>query len=462
MNFFYGRPYLILEVDEHTSDIGIITRCEAFLNNIWEAKKVNFSESSQIFKPFIFTPKLKRFDGIMYIPYLFESFRVLEPAFESIGIRTKFLPPHDETTANLGKKYCSGKECLPYIMFMGDVLRMTQDREFNPDKDAIFIPGTNLSCRASIFATGAQLLLKKLHPRVSVIAPRTSLDIDEIVRGFGPKVGRIVYRGVMAIELLNKKLLQVRPYERNKGESDKVYEAEARRVCKSLVKGGFLSALDAAIRKFDQIEKDTSQKRPVIGIIGDDYTRSNSFINNNLIKEIESLGGEVWNLPLFSPYLEFQRVMKPRKMLARGRLFDYVYDVGKSAIEQFDKYWINRVFTGRLKGHPDPDFYKMMKDSSHYLDERFEPSLMIDLAYAVFFIQKGVDGIAVLVGFQCIIHSIATAAIQPLRKDYNNIPVLTLYFDLLKRSHQRNRIEAFMYQVKQFRERKNRLDPPTI
>jgi len=451
---FCGKPYLVLEVDEHTRDIGIITRCEAFLNNIWRAGSLDFKKISSSFMPFLPDKRLKKFDGIVYIPLLFDSFRAFAAAFESIGVRTKFLPPHDEETARLGKKYSSGKECLPFIMFMGDLVRMTRDPEFDPDKASICMVGSNLACRVSVFPTSARLILKRLgYPQVRVFAPRESMDIDEVFNLFGPKFGRNIYRGLLAVELLGKKLTQVRPYEQNKGDSDRIYEEGIKNVCNALVKGKFIAALDEEIKKLDRIRLILARSRPVIGLIGDDYTRSNSFINNNFIKEIESMGGEVWNIPVFSPYLEFQRVMKPRMMFKKSRIFEAMIDLAKSGMELYDKGKIDKAFYGKLKCHPDPDFYQMMDDASKYLDERRDPLLIIDIAHIIHLIKNGADGIVNVVGFQCIIHNIAAAMLISIRKEHNNIPTLTLYFDFLKRVHQRNRIEAFMYQVRQFKEK---------
>ena len=32
-----GKPYLTIEIDEHSADVGAITRCEAFLDSLEHA-----------------------------------------------------------------------------------------------------------------------------------------------------------------------------------------------------------------------------------------------------------------------------------------------------------------------------------------------------------------------------------------------------------------------------------------
>lgn len=455
---FSEKPCLFLEVDEHSSDIGIETRCEAFLRNIREVEDLDFEKISSGFVPFMPNKRLKKFDGIVYMPLAFDPFKVIAAAFESIGIRTKFLPAHDEVTEKYGKQFSSGKECLPFIMHVGDIMRMIQDPEFNPERSALCIPGTNVPCRVSVFPTTLRMVLKKLgYPQVPVIAPETSMDKDDVLRYLGPKFAVNLYRGLLSLELLEKKLTQTRPYEKKAGESDVVYEESVRAICRSLKEGRFFSVFKAAMEKFDKVEIDRNcPEKPVIGLVGDDYTRTNSYINNNFAKEIESLGGEVWNIPIYSHYLEFQRVIKPRMMLKKRRYIEYIIDEGKSLFELFDKFRINHIADGKLKCHPNPDFRRMQDYASKYLDPRFEPLLLIDLAHVIHLIKNGADGIVNLVGFQCIIHSIVTAALRDIKSEYDNLPVLTLYFDFLKKVHQTNRIEAFMYQVKQFKELKNK------
>jgi len=456
---FRNRPFLVAEVDEHTSPSALLVRCEAFLNTLRDTSADDFLKQSKIFTPYVYSPKHKHFKGILYVPHLFEVFRVFASAFSAFGVRTKFLPPHDEETERLGKKYCSGKECLTYTMVIGDVIRMTQDPEFDPKTSAFLLPNANIPCRFSVFTQGAQLVLKERFPEVTFIAPRTSLDTDEFTRKFGPQFARLVNVGILAMEFINKKLLQVRPYEVKKGSSDRVYVEGIKHVSRALSKSGllqgpFFKALDETLKRFDSVLIDVSRERPLVGVIGYDYTRSSEPGGNDLIRHLESLGAEVWTLPLFGPYLDFARVLKPEIMLKRGRYFDYVYDMGKAAVQQFDTSRVNRIFKGRLKRHPEPDFDEMMRVASKYFDRNIEASLLIILAYAAHYIKSGVDGIAVFVGFHCVVHSIASAAIRPVMDEYGKVPLLSMHIDSRKRGHQDERLEAFMYQVKECHKRK--------
>jgi benzoyl-CoA reductase/2-hydroxyglutaryl-CoA dehydratase subunit BcrC/BadD/HgdB len=112
------------------------------------------------------------------------------------------------------------------------------------------------------------------------------------------------------------------------------------------------------------------------------------------------------------------------------------------------------VFEGRLRCFPDPFFAEMVEKTARYLDSRTEPLVLITLCHVLRLIECGVDGIANLIGFQCAEYSILSAALRPVYEEHGNLPVLNLFLDFQEKVHQTNRIEAFMYQVRQRREMK--------
>ena len=49
--------------------------------------------------------------------------------------------------------------------------------------------------------------------------------------------------------------------------------------------------------KFLRVER-SEIKRPIVGIVGEIYVRCNRFSNNDVIRKVEELGGQVWFAPL--------------------------------------------------------------------------------------------------------------------------------------------------------------------
>ncbi|MGA1845308.1 MAG: acyl-CoA dehydratase activase, partial [bacterium] len=76
-----GKPYLQMEIDEHSADAGAITRCEAFADSL-----ANIKGDVQHQGPVVRTPQLNERDRMLYIPYMCDHAHVIQAAFESSGV----------------------------------------------------------------------------------------------------------------------------------------------------------------------------------------------------------------------------------------------------------------------------------------------------------------------------------------------------------------------------------------
>lgn len=461
---FQDRSFLVLEVDEHTSDVGTLTRVEAFLNTLRQEEYLHAGNTlNNGFRPY--EPQdTKLLEGkTLYIPWGFDSYKAIAVAFEAIGIKTRMLPQHTKETELFGRKYSSGRECLPYIMHAGDTVLMTQEPDFDPDKAALFMPSTDLSCRVSLFSTSIGLILDDLgYPDIPVIAPRISMDNDEVLKYYGMKFTKTLFRAMIGIELMTRLVVQIRPYEVNKGESDEIYDWALEKICATAASLKFFQTMRDVVNAFTSVEVDETRKLPVIGIVGDDYTRGNPYANKDIIKQVEELGGEARVLPIWSSFLEFQMGMKPLKTLRRRKYFEYTFDKIKSVVGKYDIQRINDIFEGKLKGFPDPNFHQMMEVAEGYCNDRSEPLIIIAMAHNLHLLKTGVDGVINLIGFQCMIHSIVSAQMRDVYAQHNNTPNLSLCYDFQEEGHKKNRVEAFMYQVMQNVEKKNKDEVLTV
>ncbi|MDP3261221.1 MAG: acyl-CoA dehydratase activase-related protein, partial [Thermodesulfovibrionales bacterium] len=148
-----GKPFLHIEIDEHSADAGAITRCEAFLDSIQSVNRsicesVNRSPlhpptPSPIY-PFTHSPLKKR---TVYIPMMADHAFALAAAFERCGVPAEVLPESDKETIDIGRKYVSGKECYPCAVTTGDMLKRVLSSDFKPAQSAFFMPSGSGPCR---------------------------------------------------------------------------------------------------------------------------------------------------------------------------------------------------------------------------------------------------------------------------------------------------------------------------
>jgi len=137
-----GKPFLQLEIDEHSGDAGIITRLEAFLDSIKNATP---------------TEVVRRRNGVhafggkksrkIYIPHMSDHSLPFAGAFRACGVDAAVMEESDEETVQLGRKYTLGKECYPCILTTGDMLKTVGRQGFDAASSAFFMPSGGGPCR---------------------------------------------------------------------------------------------------------------------------------------------------------------------------------------------------------------------------------------------------------------------------------------------------------------------------
>ena len=137
-------------------------------------------------------------------------------------------------TLELGRRLTSGKECYPLILTTGDLAKLVNRPDFNPENSAFFMPTAYGPCRFGQYHRFHRLVLDELgYPQVPVYAPDQDDNMFKELGMVGDDFDRIAWNGVVAIDLLEKKLRETRPYERIPGRptrststfSRKTYEA---------------------------------------------------------------------------------------------------------------------------------------------------------------------------------------------------------------------------------------------
>ena len=93
----------------------------------------------------------------------------LEATFKSAGIDAEVMQS-DHETLEIGRKYTLGKECYPYIITTGDILKTLKYND--PAKCAFLMPLTHGPCRFGQYNKMQKILLAELgYSDVPVIAP---------------------------------------------------------------------------------------------------------------------------------------------------------------------------------------------------------------------------------------------------------------------------------------------------
>jgi predicted CoA-substrate-specific enzyme activase len=445
-----GKPFLHLEVDEHSADAGAITRCEAFfdsLENVENSKYVNRE-----------APHYKRKKGngrVMYIPYMCDHGYALSAALNHFGVESEVLPKTDAESLEVGRRLSTGKECIPYTLTMGDIVKKVTAGGFESEKATFFMPATGGPCRFGQYNSALRFVLDKMgHHDVEIM----TTDAEGSYSGFediSPSFRGLAWRGLVGVDILQKLLQETRPYELVPGSTDCAYEESLSIVVKSVRDGG----RDLAKRFYDvrdifrAVPIGRSSRRPIIGVVGEIYVRLHTYSNHDIVRQIEEIGGEAWVAPFgewifycTDRFIANNKRDKKLKNIITGKLFN-------SMLKRDEKKLLEPFKDDLLNWH-EPSTKEVLALSAPYMEATFEGEAVLSVGKAIDYARKGCAGIVNLLPFSCMPGTVVCALSKKVREKQNNIPWLNVDIDGLDENSGRSRLEAFMFQARQYEAQK--------
>ena len=446
-----GKPFLQLELDEHSADAGIITRCEAFLDSLENYDETKTSTPVQALS--FHTDGHKK---VLYIPYMAEHAFALRSAFSACGIKAEVMPESDEITLNLGRKYTSGKECYPCVLTTGDIVKLIQDPDFDRENSAIFMPKAEGPCRFGQYQNLQRMILDELgYKEIPIFSP-DSRDSYSRFLNLDEKFRRTAWRGIVLVDLLNKLLWKTRPYESDSGETGKAYQKCLEEICWTIEQKKSLKRLLGFIQKsFAEIKVAKNGKKPLIGVVGEIYIRANRFANHNIVKKIEDLGGEARVAPL-AEWFFYTNFMYKKRSLSEKRFKEYVKAALKDRVQKKDEEGFYERLSEILEKEHELPVEDILELASPYLHFTFGGEAILSIGKSIDFIRKGFSGVINTMPFTCMPGTIVTAISRKLREKYDNFPWLDIAYEGLEDANELTRLEAFMYQAKETQKKINR------
>ncbi len=452
-----NKPYLQLEFDEHSSDVGVITRCEAFTDSVknWWRKEREKLEPSSEDKPkktkeYHFSKKRKKSDYKIYIPRMGDHAFILEAVMRRNGYEAEVFPESNAETIFWGRKFTSGKECYPAIVTTGDMVRITKEKSFDSKRSAFFMPSTNGPCRFGQYSQLQRLVLDKLGlERVPIISPNQGNNLDSEMSFIGKTGYKEAWQAIIAVDFLYKIKHKIRPYEVQKGLTDTIYKECLGIVCSAVAEARPVTqTLNSFKQKFSKIKTNNQPARPLIGIVGEIFVRSNPFCNKNIIRKIEDLGGEVWVSPTSEWLFHVTKTLKLHSKTNKK----YLQYLKASFAEKLQKKYERKVFTPLeklMRGREEPKMNTIWQNCQEYLPPWFgEAALGVGKVKDLY--NRGVAGIIGVMPFTCLPGNIFASILNAIKRDcQDNLPSLIIDYDGSGETDITNRLEAFIYQAKQ-------------
>ncbi|MDE1889324.1 MAG: CoA activase [Planctomycetota bacterium] len=443
-----GKPCLTIEIDEHSSDVGAITRCEAFIDSL---KNVRPSTNGRKLREEIPIRTLQEKKRTIYIPYMCDHGRMIAAAMKAHGVLGEALPMANKESIDVGRKFTSGKECYPAILTTGDIVKKALSPDFDPEASAFLMATASGPCRFGQYNKFHRMVLDELgFTNVPIYTMDQGENYGEDTESLGTHFRKMAWNGIMYIDLLQKLQRETRPYELHKGETDALYEKYVRKAEAALERyQSLVVPAREASDAFARVKVDRSKPRPLIGVIGETYVRCNEFANNFLARHIERLGGEAF-IPPFAEWINYIAHCRRESCLFekdyKGFLGEFISDI----VQRYDAHKLMKVFKGRIRHFlKDASIKELIRKGKPYIDDSYKGDPVLSMGKAVEYVTEGFDGIVNVIPFHCMPGTVVNGVLERFQKEYNGMPCLKLSFDGQERTNEETRLEAFMHQAYQ-------------
>jgi predicted CoA-substrate-specific enzyme activase len=423
----YGKPYLILELDEHDSKVGYETRIEAAAQSF----RNHYNDKSLRTKPAHFLSlNSESVTTLNDKTLLFPCFdplnaKLLEAVLIKEGVDARMVPL-TEKIIQLGLRTNKG-QCIPVNLLAQSYIDYIEKNLLDPAQTAVWCFESHVACNIRMYPQ----LIKGIMEAAGNGMEKVDVYVGSIsMMDISMQASIEAYFAHMFGGMLRKIGCKIRPYEKEKGMTDKAI-AEALNIFYNTLLGGRNKDDDLAkvIAMFKKIET-IPAKRPKVAIFGDMYARDNDIFNQDLIHCIEEYGGEV----ITTPFNEFAKLVADpyiRRWFYEGEYMDVLFTKTIIAlVNQLEKSYY-KLFNELLDETAlDTDFdYKGIYDNFAVKVQHCGES--IDNLIKITALVKQYPDISLFVqtnpAFCCA--GLITEAMAQRIEEFTGIPIVTLNYD---------------------------------
>ena len=447
--------YTLIKIDEVNNLGAVRIRIRSLLasmnKRINDKNKGNDTGNYGVNK-IIFTKEMRK-DYTILMPQMAPiHFELLETAVASCGYNIKLLRNCTQETVETGLKYVNNDACYPSILVTGQMIEALQSGEYDLNKTALIISQTGGGCRATNYIGFIRKALKDAgFDNIPVIS--FNLVGMEKMPGFQlslPLLERLL-KVIVYGDLLQKMLTKNRAYEKNKGESQHLFDIWMEK-CKTLVANSkykeFKQSIYDIVNDFEKIELDTSIKKPKVGIVGEVLIKYHPFGNNYVANLLESEGAEVI-LPDFMGFVKFMATHKItfNTLLNTNKT---IANISKAAIKLIDilEKDVKIALASSKKGYLQPcDIWHLesqVKDVLSIGNQTGEGWFLT--AEMIEYIENDIPNIVCVQPFACLPnHVVGKGVIKTIRNKYPFANISPVDYDPgASETNQANRIKLLM------------------
>ena len=433
-----GKPYLIIQLDELSSEVGYETRIEAALESFRNWKRSEPRPS----RPLVFTPLTK--DKTWILPHLDDAAMVLaRSVLWHFGFESVIAEETPETIVK-GLKLVGGGECVPTGALLGGIVQTVNEYGLAPGRTAALIPSSLVSCNFPQIPMAVQLGLRKAGLEELQIFTTGMAGLK-----FPQSLDLALLKTYILGGLLNRMTARVRAREEHRGDAEAVKKVALGKLSRAILDSrGLPEAFREAVSDFAGIPliRD-GVRRPRLAILGDLYVVCNSTFNHHVEEAIETAGGEALpcsfiDISHYGYLNKIDRFLKDKDLDAAamaGALLAFV--------RYHDRRWVREAAPVLGSGHP-PMGGKALKNLRQMgIPPELDGETAQNIAMIFYYLQHlRPDGFVHINPLYCCPGAVSSALLKWVEKEYG-IPVINLFYDGLRSPNEN--LEPYIFYLRQ-------------
>ncbi|MCL2196385.1 MAG: acyl-CoA dehydratase activase [Treponema sp.] len=463
MDEISGKSPLILKMDESEIAGPLRIRVRSFIETVMTRRKKTAHNAKPLGDPY--PVKLNKTDKekVILIPNVSRAFcLILSAALVNKGYRAEPLPMGGADAIAMGKKYVHNDMCLPAQIVIGEAILALRSGKYDPENTVVGTAKVLCDCRLSNYMPLTRKALDEAgFPQVAVI----TTDMEDLKNAhpgmsFTPMTYANVVWGIIQADALEYLRRKIRPYELQKGETDKVVENAFIEISDGLAKSGMrgtVKPFKKAIKDLCKIRYDRSKLKDQVLIQGEYLLTFHPGSNQQVEKYLEKNGMEVIFPRMYGIYRHLflnHTVAEINEFKVKHSLYDTFFAKAGNAFMDYAVKQTDKIAKMHPLYEPDVTLEEVAKFSDHIMHHSIlSGESFLIAADILHYAEKGIRSFVILQPFGCLPnHICGRGIIKKLKDHYPSIQILPLDYDPdVSFANIENRLQMLIMNARSFR-----------
>jgi len=440
MNEISGKSPLILKMDESEISGPLRIRVRSFIETVITRRKQVTHNAVPLGDPYPVKLRKNDKEKIILIPNVSRAFcLILTASLIKDGYRVEPLPLGGAQAIAMGKKYVHNDMCLPAQIIIGEAILALKSGKYDPDNTVIGTAKILCDCRLANYMPLTRKALDEAgFPQVPVITT-DMMDLKNAHPGmkFTPITYANTVWGIIQADALENLRRKIRPYELQKGETDKLVENAFVEIANGIAKGGMSGSIKPfkkAIKQLCKVRYDRTKLREQVLIQGEYLLTFHPGSNQEVEKYLEKNGMEVIFPRMYGIYRHLflnHTISEIKEFKVKHSLYDTMYATLGNKFMDFAVKHTDRIAKAHPLYEPDVTLEEVAKLSDHIMHHSILSGESFLIAGDILhYAAKGIRSFIILQPFGCLPnHICGRGIIKKIKEHYPAIQILPLDYD---------------------------------